>query len=219
MALKILQIATALGLGAGFIVSPALLDSNSPLSIHSAFAEQGGNGGGKGDGNSNGNSKSNGNGKGNGNGKSNGNGKGTNSSIGTESKKSAPKDKAKPNIHSNLEALGAAKKAIAIAIEKVVATQDTAQQALNAYLQADLDLKTATVAIIAIEKTLANDPGNAKLQEVLISARLIAASANETVAFALMNYKKAVDAAVAAQSSLEAAEAAAIATMTKLKAN
>ena len=101
----------------------------------------------------------------------------------------------------------------------MVATQGTAQQALDAYLQADLDLKTATAAIIAIEKALANDPGNPKLQELLISARLIVASANETVAFALVNYKKAVDAAVAAQSSLEAAEAAAIATVAKLKTN
>ena len=201
MALKILQIATAFGLGAGFIVSSALLDSNNPLSIDSAFAEQGGNGGGNGSGNSN------------------GNGNGANSSTGTESKKSAPKDKVKSNIQSNREALDAAKKVVAGAIKKVVATQGTAQQALEAYLQADLDLETATAAIIAIEKTLANDPGNPKLQEVLLSARLIVASANETAAFALANYKKAVDAAVAAQSSLEAAEAAAIATVAKLKKN
>lgn len=211
MALKILQIATAFALGAGFIVSPVLLDSNSPFSIPSAFAEQGGNGGGKGGGN--------GGGGGNAGGNSNGNGNGANSSIGTESKKSAPKDKVKSNIQSNLEALGAVKKAVASAIKKVVATQGTAQQTLDAYLQADFDLETATAAMIAIEKALANDPGNSKLQEVLISARLIVASANEIVAFALVNYKKAVDAADAAQASLEAAEAAAIATVAKLKRN
>ena len=201
MALKILQIATAFGLGAGFIVSSVLLDSNSPFSIQSAFAEQGGNGGGNGGGNSN------------------GNGKGANSSIGTESKKSAPKDKVKSNIQSNLEALGAAKKAVANAIKKVVATQGTAQQALEVYLQADVDLITAAAAIIAIEKALANDPGNPKLQKAQISARLIFASANEIVDFALANYKKAVGAAVAAQAFLEAAEAAAIATVAKLKTN
>ena len=205
MALKILQIAAAFGLGAGFIVSSVLLDSNSPFSIQSAFAEQGGNGGGNGGGNAGGNS--------------NGNGNGASSSIGTESKKSAPKDKLKSNVQSNLETLGAAKKAIASAIKKVVATQGTAQQALELYLQADVDLITAAAAIIAKEKALANDPGKPKLQKALISARLIFASANETVAFALVNYKKAVDAAVAAQASLEAAEAAAIATVAKLKTN
>lgn len=205
MALKILQIAAAFGLGAGFIVSSVLLDSNSPFSIQSAFAEQGGNGGGNGGGNAGGNS--------------NGNGNWASSSIGTESKKSAPKDKLKSNVQSNLETLGAAKKAIASAIKKVVATQGTAQQALELYLQADVDLITAAAAIIAKEKALANDPGKPKLQKALISARLIFASANETVAFALVNYKKAVDAAVAAQASLEAAEAAAIATVAKLKTN
>jgi hypothetical protein len=201
LALKILQIAAAFGLGAGFIVSSVLLDSNSPFSIQSAFAEQGGNGGGNGGGNSN------------------GNGNGASGSTGTESKKSTPKDKVRPNIKSNLEALGAAKKAVASAIKKVVATQGTAQQALELYLQADVDLMTAAAAIIAKEKALANDPGNPKLQKALISARLIFASANETVAFALVNYKKAVDAADAAQASLEAAEAAAIATVAKLKTN
>ena len=244
MVSKFFRSATAIAFGIGLVVPPALLSVNSPFSIGQAFAEKGGNGGGKGNAGNNGGTHGGGN---------HGNGNSASRSF-TEAAQTKPSlNKSRGTISSKLGALNAAhasttamanasansrvgkiaayrdatlaEKTTAKVLEDATAlattTQDLANTAKLAYDKAVTDALAATAAVTLAQKNVnvaaadADLTNDAAFADALAKAQGDATIANAAVVTKQTELKNALGAATLAQTALKTAETEAVAAAAK----
>ena len=213
---------TILAYSMAFIAGSALLNSNNPFGISSAYA---GNADGNGNGNGNGNGSGNGNGNGGGGNGNGGNvsgdsGKGQSAKLGALNADHASAKtlaRAPPNsrigkiaAYRNAQAVAlAAGAAVTAATHALTTIQATAAAALAAYNKALADAATAAGAVTTAANALALAPGDIGLQNAVTAAQVATALADAAVATALVTSTDAAAAEAHAQAAVVAAAAAA----------